>query len=141
MDNMEYLFMVHTWGGFYNEEHRKIHGAQPGNHYFSTADDRDSYVLSLRAIEDRLNARVLVVSLSEGYNCRTHTTLHRVSELRGKRVYSTDDMGANYPYGAASYHMENKWYLGFNDYPFGEDINYTKVKVIQEWITGAFVPE
>ena len=37
--------------------------------------------------------------------------------------------------------MENKWYVGFNDYPMGGDFDYDneEFEVIQEWISGAFL--
>lgn len=36
--------------------------------------------------------------------------------------------------------LKTKWYPGCNGYPLGEDFDYenNKVKIIQEWITGAF---
>ena len=78
--------------------------------------------------------------ISEGYCCRTRTVLHRVIEWDGKRYYTQLDMGVNYPMDVAQYHLEWKWYPGFNDYPLGEDFDYDNnpVQIIQEWITGAF---
>ncbi len=45
-----------------------------------------------------------------------------------------------YPYSTVEYHIENKWYPGFNDYPLGEDFDYekNKVEIIKEWVVGAF---
>lgn len=77
--------------------------------------------------------------LTEGYCCRIETILHRVVEWERKRYYSFYNMGFNYPISVAKYHLEYKWYCGFNDYPLGEDFDYeaNELKVIQEWITGA----
>ena len=64
--------------------------------------------------------------------------MHRVIKYEGKEYYSKYELSPNYPYDAAKYHLENKWYPGFNDYPLGEDFDYENVETVQEWITGAF---
>lgn len=140
MENMKYQYHVQTWGGFYNEEHQKIHGHKPGDFVFDTKKERNNYVHELRQIEEKLGARHLATTMTEGFNCNVRTTLHRISKFEDKVVHDTYDMGVNYPYGAASYHMEWKWYPGFNHYPFGEDFDYrkNKVEILQEWVTGAF---
>jgi|688.fasta_scaffold520280_2 hypothetical protein len=141
MENTEpkYEYHLHTWGGFYNEQYFKIHQKPPGDFWFDTAEARQQFIDELKAIEEKLDARHLVINLSEGYCCRTNTVLHRVIEWEGKRYYSKYDMGINYPFSAAKYHLEWKWTCGFNDYPLGEDFDYdeNQPKVIQEWITGA----
>jgi hypothetical protein len=138
MCEMKYEYLLHTWGGFYNKEHQ--HSEESGYHYFDTEKERDDYLKKLKALEEKLNARHLVATLSEGYNTRTKTILHRVVKWDGKEYYSNYEMSPNYPYDVAKYHLENKWYLGFNDYPIGEDFDYdnNEVETIQEWITGAF---
>ena len=91
--DLKYQYHLHTWGGFYNEEHQKIHNEKDGDHWFDTAEERQTYIDILRVIEKKLNARVLMMTLSEGYCCNIHTKLHRVIEWEGKRYYSENDMG------------------------------------------------
>ncbi len=135
---MRYEYLLHTWGGFYNKEYS--HNEESGYHYFDTEKERSEYLKKLKSIEKKLNARHLMTTLSEGYNTRTVTTLHRVIKWEDKEYYSKYEMSPNYPYDSAKYHLENKWYVGFNDYPLGEEFDYenNEVEVVQEWITGAF---
>lgn len=70
MDKMKYEYLVYTWGGFYNEEHAIKHGLKSGNHFFDTAEERLKYINQLKEIEIDLNARHLVYTTTEGYNCR-----------------------------------------------------------------------
>ena len=51
-DEMKYEYMLHTWGGFYNKEYRDVHGYAPGYYWFETADERKSYVETLKFIEE-----------------------------------------------------------------------------------------
>ena len=137
---MKYEYLLHTWGGFYNEEHQEKHGELEGYHYFYTEKERDNYITKLRKIEKDLNAKHLAIEKSEGYNTRTITTLHRVSKYKGKEYYTKNNLPPNYSYSAARYTMKNKWYPGFNDYPLGENFDYDNedFEIVQEWITGAF---
>ena len=137
---MKYEYLLHTWGGFYNEEHKKIHKQEEGYHYFDTKEDRESYIKSLRCIEDKLNARHLMADLDEGYHTRTEVVAHRITRYKGKDYHTTRVFPPCYPFSSAEYFMENKWYLGFNDYPLGMDFDYSdsEVIVVSEWIEGAF---
>ena len=135
---MKYEYLLHTWGGFYNKYYQEEHGEVLGYHYFDSKEERDEYLEKLKKIEIELSAFHLVTILSEGYNTREVTTLHRVIKYEGKEYYSKYELSPNYPYDAAKYHLENKWYPGFNDYPLGEDFDYENVETVQEWITGAF---
>ena len=138
---MKYEYLLHTWGGFYNDKYKKIHNKSDGYIYFDTKEERQTYIDELKTIEKELNATMLVMGLSEGFHCRTVTTLHRVIRYEGKNYYSKREMSPNYPYDVAMYHMEWKWQPGFNDYPLGEDFNYEdedSYEVLQEWVTGAF---
>ena len=133
-----YKYHLQTWGGFYNKEHQ--HGKKPGDFLFDTFEERRAYMSELQHLEHELDAKMLMMVATEGYACDTRTVLHRVVEWDKHRVYTEYDMGVNYPYEAARYHMEWKWTPGFNDYPFGGDFDYeeNQVTIIQEWITGAF---
>lgn len=137
---LKYQYHLHTWGGFYNDCHRNIHHYEPGDYFFDTSAERHDYIETLEAISEVLNARVLCITRTEGFCCDVRTCLHRVVEWDGKQYYSTRDMGVNYPYDAAVSFIEWNWTPGFNDYPLGEDFDYegNEVKVLQEWITGAF---
>lgn len=134
----KYQYHVQTWGGFYSEANRKIHGLSPGDFVFDSADDRDLFISNRVKISQELNAQYLVTSNTEGFNCGTRVILHRVIEHEAKQYYSRYDAGINFPFDAAKYHIENKWYPGFNDYPLGYDFDYSNVKIVSQWITGAF---
>lgn len=143
MENkLKYQYHLLTWGGFYNNEHKEKHGFNEGDYVFDTEKERSEHIEKLKEAELLYpEAKMLAISTSEGYNCNIRTTLHRVVEYEGKEYYSNYDMGINYRYSAAKYHMEYKWYPGFNDYPLGEDFNYNKLdeyQIKQEWVTGAF---
>ena len=141
-DGPKYQYHVLTWGGFYNTEYKAVHGLEPGDFLFDTESERSAFIAARRALETKLGAMHLMVSLSEGFHCDVRTTLHRMSEFRGKCVHTTYDLGVNYNLSTAAYHLQNKWYPGFNDYPFGDDDTiYDKgnpdFKILDEWITGA----
>lgn len=135
----KYQYHVLTWGGFYNDEHKVFHGLNDGDFVFDTEKQREDFIKQRKKISRKLNAHRVVFSPSEGFTCDVRTVLHRVVTINGEQHYSAYDMGVNYPFNAAMYHMENKWYPGFNDYPLGEDFDYDSadIKVLQEWITGA----
>lgn len=137
---LKYEYHLLTWGGFYNEEYLKIHNIQSGDYYFDTAEERQAFIDKINVFAKELNTFKPAIILTEGHCCRTRTVLHRVIEWDGEIYYTENDMGVNYPFDSAEYYLEHKWYPGFNDYPLGEDFDYenNKVKIIQEWITGAF---
>lgn len=138
--NLKYEYRLLTWGGFYNNW-ESTHGYKEGTYWFDTKEERDKYIAKLHKAElDYPNEKHLMVDLSEGFNCRIKTKLHRVIKYKGKEYYSEYTLWENYPYEAARYHLEWKWTPGFNDYPLGEDFDYNKVQIVQEWITGAFNP-
>jgi len=133
----KYKYHVLTWGGFYNDEFKNIHKLEEGDFIFDTKEKRDKFINERKDIESKLNVRCLCFYETEGFCCDIRTVLHRVIEYGGKQYYTQYDIGINYPFEAAKYHLQNKWCPGFNDYPLGEDFDYTKVKIIKEWITGA----
>jgi len=108
---LKYEYHLQTWGGFYNDEYAKIHKKVEGDFWFDTKEERQLYIDELKFIRKELNAVGLALDISEGYNCRQTTTLHRVVEWEGKRYYSTYDLGINYPFRAANYHLNWKWPL------------------------------
>jgi len=137
MKQPKYQYHVQTWGGFYNKEYKDIHGLEDGDFIFDTNKERDNFMKERRLIEEELDARYLVFSCTEGYCCDIRTVLHRVIRYKGATYYSNYDIGINYPFDDAKFFMQYKWCAGFNDYPLGEDFDYSKVKVVKEWITGA----
>lgn len=140
MTDLKYEYHLKTWGGFYNDEYKRVHKLEPGDYWFDTNKEREDYINTLKQIEKDLNARVLMIVKTEGYNCRVSTVLHRVIRYKLKDYYSQYEMGINYPFSTAAYHMEWQWYPGFNHYPLGENFDYEneKFEIVQEWITGAF---
>lgn len=133
----KYKYHVLTWGGFYNDEFKNIHKLEEGDFIFDTKEERNKFINERKDIETKLNVHCLCFYETEGFCCDIRTVLHRVIDFNGKQYYTQYDIGINYPFEAAKYHLENKWCPGFNDYPLGEDFDYTKVKIIKEWITGA----
>lgn len=136
MEVPKYEYHLKTWGGFYNNSN--AHGFKEGDYWFDTAGERRVYIDALKKASEFSSP--CVISVSEGYHCRVPTKLHWVVEWDGKRYYSEYELFVNYPFSTAQYHLEHKWYPGFNDYPLGEDFDYdkNKVTIIQEWITGSF---
>ncbi|AUR81667.1 hypothetical protein NVP1089O_18 [Vibrio phage 1.089.O._10N.261.51.F9] len=138
--NMKYEYCLHTWGGFYNEEHAKIHKLEAGFHYFDTVGERDEYLKQLRKIESELGAQYLATSEFEGFHCRIPVVCHRICEFEGKQYHTKDELPPCYGFSSAEHWMENKWYPGMNDYPLGEEFNYYDqgFKIVAEWVEGAF---
>lgn len=137
---MKYEYLLMTWGGFYNQENKDRHGLEPGYHYFDSEEERENYLRKLQRIEKRLNAKYLASMKSEGFNVREPVILNRVSSYKGREVHTTYESMPGTSYSIAAYLLENKWYPGHHDYPFGEDFDYESpsFKVVQEWITGQF---
>lgn len=136
----KYEFLLHTWGGFYNEEHKKRHNRERGYHYFDTAEEREKYLNALKTEEILLKAEYLMAAKEEGYDVRIPLIAHRVILLNGKEYYDSTEFPPKYPLSSAQYHITYKWKPGFNSYPAG-DVDYSKAIVIQEWFTGAITHE
>ncbi len=132
--DLKYEYHLFTWGGFYNEEHFKIHKQPRGDFWFDSVEERQLFINKLRKIEDELNARSLAITLSEGYCCRIKTVAHRVFDYNGKTYYQNYDLGINYSFDVAKYFIEYKW--GFEDEKCVA-IKDDQVKVIKSWVTGA----
>jgi hypothetical protein len=136
---MKYQYGVNLWGGFFNDEHYEIHKKESGNFVFDSKEDRETFISDLKAIEKRLNAKVLMTSEYEGYLCHEPIILHRISKFDGVEVHTTRELFRCEPYSSCEYMLEYKWYLGFNDYPFGEEFDYENNEVESvSWIEGRF---
>ncbi|KAA5532791.1 hypothetical protein [Paenimyroides baculatum] len=161
----KYQYHVKVWGGFFNSDLKKEHNYESGDYIFDTKEERHAFLNNLIEIEKQLKVipffssegaedllnkvkrtgtnTTFMYNLTEGFNCDVATVLHRITEFNGEQVYTTLDMGINYPYKAAKKHLQKQWYPGFNDYPFGDNFDYgfNDVKTVSEWITGAFTPK
>ena len=138
ISELKYEYMLYTWGGFYNKEYKKIHKEEPGYKWFNYLKEREDYFSKLQNIEKSLKAEYLVRVVAEGYTTRIPTIVHRVIRYENKEYYTTQEYWPSYDLSAAEYGLEYKFYPGFNDYPLGEDFDYNKIEIIQEWTTGAF---
>lgn len=132
MKDLKYEYLLHTWGGFYNDVHKKVHGQEEGYHYFDSKGDRDEYLHKLKTLSEDLNAHGLATDITEGYNTRIPVVLHRVVRYKEDDYYSEKHFPPGYPYEAVKFMAEYKWNPGFNDYDNNE------VEIVQEWVTGAF---
>lgn len=135
---MDYEYCLYTWGGFYNEEYWCKHQQSPGAHYFKTAEDRDRYENSLRSIESEMSAYSLMTVKWEGRDARFPITCHRTIRVNGFEITTHYDVAPIRTLEGAVYILEHKWYPGVNDEPFGEDFDYSTVKIVNEWVTGPF---
>lgn len=160
----DYLYALYAWGGFFNEENAKIHLVNPKNYenvvFFKNKEDRDAIIYSLNVIADDMQKKghstcKLMITTHEGYDMDKPVVCHRVSEYKGKRVHTTFNMKIGTTIQDAMFWMNEKWYPGHNDYPFGtpevksiegykhlteeyDPYNSDDFKIIQEWVTGAF---
>ena len=140
----KYQYHLKTWGGFYNDEYKEIHGLQEGDFLFDTEEEREAFIEHIEGLERTLGAYTLMLSISEGYDCTTETICYRVCEWEGEEYLTKKVLGVGYGYTIARYIMGNKWYPGFNDYPLGkgfEHYRHPEFKIKSEWITGAFTNE
>lgn len=140
-ETRKYEYFIHTWGGFYNQSNVDIHGftkEQGGSKWFDTKEDRENYINLLENVCKNLGTpdACIVHVIDEGYDTRDVPTAHRITEYEGKHYYSCDKWNWPSDLSTIEYHMEWKWYPGFNDYPLGMDFDYSKVNIVQEWITG-----
>jgi len=136
---MKYQYALYTWGGFYNDKNSESHGELDGLHLFDSDSEREKYLYYLKKLEEECGYKYLAHTKWEGYDCSTTPTLHRISSFNGEEVYTYYDMDMKMSYSSCEYHL-NKWYPSHNDYPFGEDFDYSQkgFKVVKEWVTGSF---
>jgi hypothetical protein len=136
MNNPEkYEYAVETWGGFYNPEHKEKHGLEPGTYYFDSKEKRDEFMKERRIIEHNLKANYLMFSVAEGKNLRMRYWLFRETTSGSQTVKTRRSMCVDTTKEQAEYHLEYKWYPGFNDYPFGEYFDYDNgIDNINEWV-------
>jgi hypothetical protein len=106
-DHEKYEYLLHTWGGFYNEEHKANHGLEPGYFWFSTAVDRQKFFDNLKKIEKKYSAYYLASSFKEGKHVRYRTIARMKLVYNGKEYPYKYDFGFGYPVHSAHYMWED----------------------------------
>lgn len=102
-ENEKYEYLLKTWGGFYNEEFKKIHGKEEGYFFFDAKKERKDYIDELKQIEKKLNARVLMINEEEGKNVRYSTIAKMKMIYNGKTYEYEEDFGKAYPSDSAHF--------------------------------------
>ena len=105
--NEKYEYMLHTWGGFYNEEYAKKHGKRGGYFFFDTMEQLQEYLNELKAIKKEMNASHLLAEISEGQNVRYKTIARMKMKYNGKEYNYEYDFGYAYPVDSAHYMFED----------------------------------
>lgn len=111
----KYEYMLHAWGGFYNDKHKIKHGLNPGYFFFDTKGERDKYLDNLHKIETELSAFLLAHRTGEGTEVRYKTIASVSLEYKGKNYEIEKDFGFHYPISSA--------HFMFNDGNYGCDCN------------------
>lgn len=99
--NEKYEFVLHTWGGFYNDENKAKHGLEPGYFWFDTAEDRQKFLDSLREIEKKFDAKYIAHNFEEGQHVRYRTIARMTLVYNNKAYQYEEDFGFAYPVSAA----------------------------------------
>lgn len=148
LNKYEYAFK--TWGGFYNEEFKKLHGREQGTFYFDTRDERDAEVFVLESLKTLYcpNAMNLVIQKFEGDFAR-YSTVAKLKFGYNNAVYYLDfDFGPAYPFSGAifmftegnyscdcnrSLFLKKKYPEAFpNELPCGNKIELLRISVVYE---------
>ena len=103
----KYEYLLHTWGGFYNEEHKAKHGLEPGYFWFSTTDERQKFLDNLKEVEKKYDAHYLASSFEEGKHVRYRTIARMKLVYNGKEYPYEYDFGFGYPVESAHYMLED----------------------------------
>ena len=143
--NDKHEYMVHVWGGFFNDQHRAKHGRQPGYYFFDTAEERDRFSATLRAEEEALGARFLAQDKADGRHVRYRTVAKMRLAYKGKEYELEYDFGYAYPVDSARYMFEDGNYgcdcnrslllaekhEGFPELDCGHEIDLAAFQVVQ----------
>ena len=104
MDKYEYL--LHTWGGFYNEEYITVHKEKPGYFFFDTKEELNSYLKKLQYIERVMKATRLMYVIEEGYKVR-YKTIAKMDFIYKNKIYKhKEDFGYAYSPDTARFMFE-----------------------------------
>lgn len=141
---MKYEYMLHTWGGFYNEKYQKVHNERSGYKWFNSNEERQQEIGRLRTIEDSMGAHSLVVSVEEGHHTRLMTILSAIVEYKGQTLYMEHSAGYGYPVSAAEYMLEWKWphnhYIGDTDTTWEDEVDAGNAKIVESWYSRIEIP-
>jgi len=105
-ENEKYEYLLHTWGGFYNEEHKAKHSFEPGYFWFDTAEDRQNYLNRLLEIEKKFQAHCLAYDFEEGKHVRYRIIARMKLVYNGKEYPYECDFGFGYPVHSAHFMWE-----------------------------------
>jgi hypothetical protein len=106
-ENEKYEYMLHTWGGFYNAEHKKVHAKEPGYFFFDTKEELNAFLVDLREIENDLKAYHLATTIEEGKHVRYRTIAKMKLVYEGTAYDYEEDFGCAYPPESAHYMFED----------------------------------
>lgn len=96
MEAGKYEYMLHTWGGFYNDEHKEKHGFKEGYFWFNSNEARQKYIDILKVVESEHNARFLITDLKDGFNLHSRTIAKMILVYNGKEYPFEYDFGYAY---------------------------------------------
>ncbi len=99
-------FMLHIWGGFFNDEHQEKHGIEEGYYWFKNARERAEFLAELQVVEAHLDARMLAYTMKNGSWTRRETTASMVFVFNGKEYPHQHTWGYGYPVSAAHFMFE-----------------------------------
>lgn len=100
-----YEYMLHTWGGFYNEQYRHPH--KPGYFFFDTMEELRNYLSDLEKVEKQLNARMLAYTIEEGTHVRYRTIAKMNLVYKGTEYPFEYDFGYGYPIESAEFMFQD----------------------------------
>lgn len=103
------IYYLRVWGGFFNEEFKKIHNREPGHYWFATSEERDAFLEELRGEHKRLNAAPLVSHRESGLWTRTQHIAKMTFVYQGNEypIEVTHDYGRETRYIEWDYRENN----------------------------------
>ncbi len=142
---MTYEYMLHTWGGFYNQEAKALHGEESGCQFFATAEARQQELDRLLLLETEYKQKglpfiCLAHSFAEGDEVRLHTIVRGIATYECKEYPLEYDFGSGYDVESADYCFSDGNYScdcsladmiqeqcdpSFLDLPCGDAVNWT----------------
>lgn len=143
----KYEYLLHTWGGFYNDEHKVIHQKEAGYFFFDTNEEREKYIKELQDISEIMDAQVLMIDRKEGIGVRYKTVAHLILKYKGEKFELEYDFGYAYPSDAALFMFEDgnyacdcnrssfiieKYGNKIPDLPCGNEIKLVSIEIKKE---------
>lgn len=118
----KYEYLLHVWGGFWNEWNVAVHGDQYVPYrWFDTAEERQMELDRLRGLANQLGTfdAVIVHSFSEGYLTRQKHVLYSCVKIGdvimgvendlGYGFFSREDLLDNTPGNMIDYFLRTRW--------------------------------